>query len=132
MITKKKILILPVVLTAFVVGVSIFQSGVSLAATTKTRPIKVIGMAKFVLNGTVMAVSVNTLTLHILNTSKNAKLFDNKDKTLTVGSKTAVTKNGKNISLSQIKVGSKVRVFGVFDKRTGNTTLVRWVKVVEK
>ena len=132
MITIKKILILPIILAVLVVGVAMSQSGVSLAATTKTKPIKVVGMAKFVLKGTVMAVSANTLTLHISNTSKNAKLFDNKDKTITVGSKTTITKNGKGFSLKQIKSGDKVKVFGVFDKKTGNITLVRWVKVVAK
>ncbi len=144
MIAKKKILILPVILAVLVVGAAVFQSNDTFAARgiiltkptgtagAKTQPIKVVGMAKFVLQGTVTAVSANTLTLHISNTSKNAKLFDNKDKTLTIDSKTAITKNGKNISLGQIKAGSKVKVFGVFDKKIGTITLVRWVKVVGK
>ncbi len=132
MIATKKILILPVILAVLVVDVAMFQPSISLAATTKIQPIKVAGMAELVLKGTVTAVSANTFTLHIANTSKNAKLFDNRDTTLTIGSKTAITKNGKNISLGQIKAGSKVKVFGIFDKKTGNITLVRWVKVVAK
>jgi len=144
MIAKKKILILPIIIAVLVVGVVVFQPSTSFAARAtinvkaanrtagKTQPIKVVGMAKFVLKGTVTAVSVNALTLHIANTSKNAKLFDNKDKTLIISSKTALTKNGKNIPLAQIKMGSKVKVFGIFDKKTGNITLVRWVKVVAK
>ena len=132
MIIKKKILILPLILSALVVGVVVSQSNFSLAATTKTQPTKVVGMAKFVLKGTVTAVSTDTLTIRVTNTSKNAKLFDNKDKTLGVTAKTTITKNGKNIALNQIKSGNKVKVFGIFDKKTGVITVVQWVKVVPK
>jgi len=140
MITKKKILILLVILAALVIGVVVFQSNFSLAATAKTKPIKAVGMAKFVLKGTVISVSrtavssanANTLTLRITNTSKNAKIFDGKDKNLSIGTKTTITKNGKNIALTQIKPGNKVKVFGIFDKKTGAIILVRWVKVVSK
>lgn len=132
MIAKKKILLLSIITAVFVVSAAVFQSHIAFAATTKTQPIKVVGMAKFIFKGRVTAVSANTLTLHISNTSKNAKLFDNKDTTLMIGSKTATTKSGKNIPLGQIKTGSNVKVFGVFNKKTGNITLVRWIKVVAK
>ncbi len=133
MITKKKILILPIILAVIIFGSAVFQSGLSFAATTKAQPAKVVGMAKFVLKGTVTAVSADTLTIHITNTSKNAKLFDSKDKVLNISSKTTLTKNGKNIRGTfpgVFKVGTKVKVFGIFDKKTGAITLVRWVKVI--
>ena len=132
MTIKKKILILPTILAVLVVGITVSQSNFSLAATTKTQPTKVVGMAKFVLKGTITAISADTLTIHITNTSKNAKLFDSKDKTLTISSKTVFTKNGKNILLIQIKAGSKVKVFGIFNKKTGAITLVQWIKVIPK
>ncbi len=128
----KKSLIILTILGVFAVGVAILPSHVSFAATRATQPLKVIGMAKFVLKGTVTSITVDTLTLHITNTSKNAKRFDNKDKTISVDHKTTVTKNGKAILLKQIKSGDKVKVFGVFDKKTGTITVVRWVKVVQK
>ncbi len=133
MVAKKKILILPIVLAMFVFGSAVFPAAdVSLAATVKTKSVKVVGMAKFVLKGTVVAISSNTLIVRVSSTSKNAKVFDGKDKTLTISSKTTVTRNGKNVPLGQIKTGSKVKVFGVFDKKTGNVTLVRWIKIVVK
>lgn len=132
MIAKKKILLLSVIIAVFVVSVAAFQSNISFAATTKTQPLKVVGMAKFVVQGTVQSTTANSITLHITNTSKNAKLFDNKDKAVSVGSKTAITKNGKNIKVSQVKYGDKVKVFGVFDKKSGSITLVRWIKVLSK
>ncbi len=133
--TKNKIVSLSIVFALIMVAVATFQAGVSFAANIKTpQPIeaKVVGMAKFVLQGKVTAVSADSLTVHITNTSKNAKVFDNKDKTLSLGKKTTLTKSGKNILLSQIKMGDKVKVFGVFDKKTGAITLVRWIKVVSK
>lgn len=134
---------MPVILAVLAVGVVAFPLHFSSAATTATeRAINtkgtgavarsVVGMGKFVLQGSVTAVSTNVLTLHVTNTSKNAKVFDGKDKTLNIGSKTVLTKNGKNIALAQIKAGNKVKVFGIFDKKTGAITLVRWVKVVSK
>jgi hypothetical protein len=131
MTIKNKILIFPFIVVA-IVSIATFQSDLSLAATTKAQSVKVVGMAKFVLKGTITTVSTDRLNIHITNTSKNAKLFDSKDKTLTIGSKTVLTKNAKNISLAQIKTGSKVKVFGIFDKKTGAITLVRWIKVIPK
>lgn len=132
MTNQKKTLILPVILAILIVGVAAFPSHFSSAATTKAQPLKVVGMVKFVLKGTVTAISVDAITLHITNTSKNAKIFDGKDKVISVGTKTTITKNGKNIALSQIKSGNKVKVFGIFDKKTGAMTAVRWIKVVPK
>lgn len=104
----------------------------SFAATKPATPIKVMGKAQFVLQGTVTAVTAGSLTLHVVKTSKNAKLFDSKDKTITVSSKTTLTKNTKNIPLSQIKSGDTVKVFGIFDRKSGAITLTRWIKVVQK
>lgn len=132
MIKQKKILILPALLVLLIFGVVAFPQQFSFAATTKTQPLKVVGRAKFVLKGTVTTVSANTLTLHVTNTSKNAKLFDNKDKVLTIISKTTLTKNARNIALNQIKTGSKIKAFGIFDKKTGSITIVRWIKVLSK
>ena len=132
MATKKKILALPVILVALVVGIAAVQTNIAFAATAKTRQVKVVGKAKFVLQGTVTAVSANTATLHVINTSVNAKQFGNKDKTFTVTTKTVVTKSGKNIALNQIKSGAKVKVFGIFDKKTGTVTAVRWIKAITK
>ncbi len=97
-----------------------------------TSSVKVMGRAKFVLQGAVMAVTADSLTLHVANTSKNAKLFDSKDKTITVGKKTKITKDARIITLKQINKGDTIKVFGVFDKKSGAITLVRWVKVVSK
>ncbi len=119
---QKKILIISVVLGIFAAG----------AVSAKTQPLKVVGMAKFVLRGAVLSTTAHTITVHTTNTSKNAKLFDNKDKTLNISSKTTLTKNGKSISQSQIKAGNKVKVFGIFDKKTGAITLVSWIKVMPK
>ncbi len=130
MTKHRKIFVLLMTLGIFAVGVGIFPPNLSLAASTKTKPIKVIGMAQFVLKGTVVSTSANAVTLHVTNTSKNAKLFDNKNKTIVLGSQTTVTKNGKKILLTQIKSGNKVKVFGIFDKKSGSITLARWVKVV--
>lgn len=130
--TKKALFALTVV-SVFVMSVALLPANVSFAAVTKAKPIKVVGMAKFVFQGTVLSLTANSLTLHIANTSTNAKqLFDGKDKTLTIGAKTVVTKNGKNISLSKVKVGDKIRVFGIFDKKTGAISVVRWIKVVSR
>ncbi len=104
----------------------------SFAATKPATSIKVVGKAKFVLQGTVTAVAADSLVLHVVKTSKNAKLFDNKDTTIMVSSKATLTKNAKNILLKQIKSGDTVKVFGIFDKKNGAITLVRWVKVVQK
>ncbi len=128
----KKSLILTAVLGVFAVGVAVLPPNISFAASTPTQPLKVVGMAKFVLKGTVTSVTADTVTIHITNTSKNAKLFDNKDKAISVSSKTTITKSGKNILLKQIKSGDKVKVFGIFDKKTGDITVVRWIKVVQK
>lgn len=132
MINKKKILILPAIFTLLVLGAVAIPQHFSFAATTKSQPLKVVGMSKFVLKGTVMSVTADKITLHITNTSKNAKLFDSKDKTINAGSKTIITKNGKNILLNQIKSGNKVKVFGIFDKKSGAVTVVRWIKVMPK
>ena len=132
MLHFKKISIALVALGAFAMSAAVVPANVSFAATTKTQPLKVVGMAKFVLQGTVSSVAGGSVTFHVTNTSKNAKSFDAKDKTLSVGSKTVITKNGKNIYLNQIKSGDKIKVFGIFDKKSGAITLVRWVKVVQK
>lgn len=133
MTNSKKTLLALTVLSVFAMSVVLVPARVSFAAVTKAKPIKVVGMAKFVFQGTVLSLTANSLTLHIANTSTNAKQwFDGKDKTLTMGAKTVVTKNGKNISLSKVKVGDKVRVFGVFNKKTGAVTVVQWIKVVSK
>lgn len=132
MTNLKKTLITSAVLSVFAVGIVVLPASVSFATTTKTQPLKVVGMAKFVVQGTVLSVAADTITLHITNTSKNAKLFDNKDKTINIGSKTAITKNGKNILLNQIKSGNKVKVFGIFDKKSGAVTVVRWIKIMPK
>ncbi len=145
MIAKKKTLILPIILAVLVVGVALFQFNATFAArgimstkpsggtvSGKTQPIKVVGMAKFVLKGAVVSTTADTITLHVTNTSKNAKLFDNQDKTISVGSKTTITKNGKNILLNQVKSGNKVKVFGIFDKKSGAIMVVRWIKVVTR
>ena len=132
MATKKKILASSVILVALTVGIVAVQANIVSAAMAKTQQVKAIGKAKFVLQGTVTAVSANTVTLHVVNTSVNAKQFDNKDKTFTVTAKTVVTKSGKNIALNQIKPGAKVKVFGIFDKKTGTVTVVRWIKVITK
>lgn len=132
MINKKKNLILPAIFTLLVFGAVALPQHFSFAVVTKPQPLEVVGMAKFVLKGAVLSVTVDTITLHITNTSKNAKLFDNKDKTIHVGGKTAITKNGKNIKVGQIKSGDKVKIFGVFDKKSGSITLVRWIKVMPK
>ncbi len=131
MTSQRKIFALPIAIGIIAISIVVFSSYLAFAAT-KMQPVKVVGMAKFVLKGTVISISADTITLRITNTSKNAKLFDNKDKTISVGSKTTVTKKGKNVSLKQIKSGDKVKVFGIFDKKTGSITLVRWIKVVSK
>jgi len=104
-------------------------------AATIARPttsIKVIGKAKFVLQGTVATIVADSLTLHVVNTSKNAKLFDNKDQIIAAGKKTKITKNGHIIALKDVTKGDTIKVFGVFDKKSGAITIVRWIKVVLK
>ncbi len=130
---QRKIFALPIILGILVVSVIAFSSHLAFAAakTQPIKPVKVVGMAKFVLKGTVLSTSANVLTLHVTNTSKNARTFDGKDKALSIASKTTITKNGKNISLKQIRAGDKVKVFGIFDKKKGTITLVRWVKVTQ-
>ncbi len=132
MITQKKIIILPIILTILVAGVAVFQSNATFAATAKKQPTRVVGMARFILKGTVVTTSANTVTVRIKNTSKNAKLFDNKDETIKISSKTIFTKNGKHISLNQIKLGDTIKVFGIFNKKTGVIILVNWIKVLPK
>ncbi len=118
-------------LTGLIAG-SIAIPFYTFASMTATQPLKVVGMAQFVLKGTVTSVVTDTLILRVTNTTKNAKVFDSKDITLTIGNKTRITKNGKHITLTQIKSGDKIKVFGIFDKKTGAITLVRWIKVLSK
>lgn len=130
-IPNRKILVSVLILSSLLVGSFAFAPH-SFAATKPATTIKVVGKAKFVLQGTVTAVAIDSLTLHVTNTSKNAKLFDSKDKTITVSKNTKITKNGGIIYLKDIKKNDTVKVFGIFDKKTGLITLIRWIKVVPK
>ncbi len=136
MINQRKISALSSTICVFAVSMAVFSSSLAFAATKMkpqpAKPVKVVGMAKFVLKGTVLSTSANTLTIHVTNTSKNARIFDGKDRALSVAKRTTITKNGKNTTLKQIKAGDKVKVFGIFNKKSGSVTLVRWVKVVSK
>lgn len=129
-LNKKSLISLFILGSLVVGGLAVLPS--SLAATKPTASVKVTGKAKLVLQGTVTATTVNSLTLHIANTSKNAKIFDNKDKAIAVGSKTKITKNGRVIALNKISKGDTVKVFGIFDTKSGVITLVRWIKVIPK
>ncbi len=128
---NKKILV-----SLFILGSLMMASFVvlphSFAATKATTSVKVTGKAKFVLQGTVTAVTTDSLTLHVVNTSKNAKFFDNKDQTVSAGKKTKITKNGHVVALKDIAKGDTIKVFGVFDKKSGAIALIRWIKMVPK
>lgn len=115
-----------------VLAVGIFPSNVAFAASTKTQPLKVVGMARFVVKGSVKSIKGNSITIHITSTTGNAKQFDNMDKSMSIDSKTVITKNGKKVALKQFKAGDEVKVFGVFNKKTNSITIVRWIKAVAK
>lgn len=128
---NKKIFVSLLVLGSLIAGNIVVLSHSSAAA----KPVvlnKVMGKAKFILQGTVTTVTADSLTLHVVNTSKNAKLFDDKDQVISAGKKTKITKNGNTIALKNVKKGDTVKVFGIFDKKSGAITLVRWIKVVQK
>lgn len=116
---------------AFTTLALVVLSSVSPALAAATA-LKAKGKAKFVLKGTVTAVAANSLSIHVTNTSKNAKLFDSQDKTISVGPKTRITKNGKALSLDKIKSGDRVKIFGILDKKSGTIAFVRWIKVMPK
>lgn len=128
MTSKKRVALLSILLISL-----LFAGSFALLANATTAksatPIKAIGKAKFVLKGTALSSTSNSITIHVTNTSKNAKVFDGKYQAINIGAKTKITKNGKMFSLGQIKTGNKVRVFGIFDKKTAAITLVRWIKV---
>lgn len=128
---NKKTLVSLAILGSFVAG-SFGIVSHALAAPKPVPPVPVLGKAKFVLKGMVTAVASTTLTFRVTNTSKNAKLFDGRDQVIPVGKSTKITKRGRVIGLSQIHKGDTVKVFGIFDRKSGEITLVRWVKVVVK
>ncbi len=127
----KKKLIATATLSIFTFGLAVLPM-ISAAQAKKTQPLKVVGMAKFILKGTVVSTTANTITLHITSTSKNAKVFNNKDKVISIDSKTSLTKTGKSILIKQIKPKDTLKVFGIFNKKTGSIGIVRWIKVTSK
>ncbi len=118
------------VLSSLVFGSFVFASHAFATTAPKVTSTKVTGMAKFVLKGTVMTTSADSLMLHVTNTSKNVKRFDNKDQTITIGKNTKITKNGHVVAFSKITKGDIIKVFGIFDKKSGTISLVRWIKVM--
>lgn len=129
MISKKQTALLSILFVGLIL-VGSFALPANAATAKSATSIKALGKAKFVLKGTVLSSTSNSITIHVTNTSKNAKQFDGKDQTISIGARTKITKNGKMISLDQIKAGDKVKVFGIFDKKTNKISLVRWIKVI--
>ncbi len=124
-------LIVLAVFSLFVFSVS--TNNATAASTSKKTPttakVKVQGLAKLVLAGTVISQNNGSLTIHITSSSKNAKVFKNKDVTVSTDSKTRITKSGKAVSVATLSTGTKVKVFGIFDKKAGTIKQIRWIKV---
>ncbi len=105
-------------------------TGVKTTTTAKPK-VKVQGLAKLVVGGTVVSQTPTSLTVRVTSSSKNAKTFKDKNVTVSVDPKTRITKNGKTASLPTLSAGTKVKVFGVFNKQTGTIKQTRWIKVTK-
>lgn len=92
--------------------------------------VSVAGKSNVVFIGTVSAVNDTSLVVLVTKTSKNITILKNTSQTLPILKKTKVTKNGKKIDLKSIPQGTKVKIFGIYDKKTSTFVKVRWVKVL--
>ncbi len=117
-------------LAAANIGVIAPAAAATKAPAPKKPIVRVVGKAKFVLKGQVVSVGTGELAVDVKNTTKNAKTFDGKKVVLKVAAATKITKNGKRVALKAVPVGGQVKVFGIFDAKTGAVTSVRWIKVL--
>ncbi len=90
------------------------------------------GLSKIVLSGTATAKTNATLSLQVVSTSKNVKNLKGTNQTISVGDKTKITKDGKRTTLAMISSGTRLKVFGILDKKTGLVSQVRWIKILSK
>ncbi len=118
-----------IILTALIP--SLLITAVALAAAPAAK-VKTTGLAKIVLNGTVVSKTDVALTLKVTGTSKNVKNLKGTNLTLPIGDKTKITKDGKRIALAAISSGTRLKVFGIADKKTGAISQVRWLKISPK
>ncbi len=93
-------------------------------ATKKT------GRSQFVLRATVSQVGGSTVVVRVTGTTKNVSKLKQTDQTLTLMDTTKITKAGKKIALSSLTAGTKVKVFGIYDKNTSSLSKIQWIKVL--
>ncbi len=117
-----------IILTALIP--SLLITSLALAAAPAAK-LKTTGLAKIVLNGTVVSKTDAALTLKVAGTSKNVKNLKGTNLTLPIGAKTKITKDSKRIALAAISPGTRLKVFGIVDKKTGAISQVRWVKILK-
>lgn len=120
-----------IVLGATVISASLAPlTPVVLGATHTVKKVPVVGMAKFVARGSVVNVSTSSFTFHANSTSKNSSFLKAKDQVIPIGTNTKITKKGKKVAFSKLAKGAKVKIFGIFDKKSNSIVKVTWVKIL--
>lgn len=116
-----------------VAGISLLPTiAVAQIGAIKIAPenmVAAVGMSKFVAAGTVVSSGKNSVSVQVGKTSANAPTFKGKVINTKIDANTRVSKNGKTVSATSVKPGTTVKVYGIYDKKTGAITKTRWVQV---
>ncbi len=121
--------------TTIIAGVlSVIMAGslaLPLSSYAVAKKVSVAGKARIVLQGTASSQSSGSLTVHVTSATANAKVFKNTDVGLKIGATTKITKGGRKISPSAVKLGSKLKVWAIYDRKLKSVSSVTWIKVVK-
>lgn len=115
--------------TYIVISAITLISFFSIANFSSAATMQTTGMAKFVALGSVVTVSPGSVIVNVRSANKGSNLKGN-NKSFSIKSTTRVTKRGKIVKLLSLKTGTRVKVFGVTDKKTGENK-VNWIKVIK-
>lgn len=125
--------------TVATIAIMFAGSSVALAATAPATngtvsPVKapavLVGKSKFVIEGTIVSASATTVNVAITSTSKNMVALKKTTQSIPITAATKLTQQGKKVEPSKLSAGMKVKVFGVYDKKTSKFVKVRWIKVL--